>query len=209
MPIRVDLDLLSPNLREVWVVVPCDRADPDKGYASVKIKELPKKDWDMIWIDLSQREKAWFTAQKENGAPLTVAEAGEAARERHRDLLRRCVIDHDPADFPVEVEPLEPTDPNYPALLSRVIASGFSSSEAVSIIKNGGGNIPFNKDSFVELYERLSPDRDFVVNLAAILARFHAGEIVHAVDFWLKSKVPEKKIPPHLLKKSTLRMVSK
>jgi len=208
MPIRVDIDLLNPNFRECWIVVPCHRSEPEQGYASVKIREISKKDWDLLWSDLRQKEKAWFAAQKENASPLTIADLGEAAREKQREILRRCVIDHDPNDFAIEFLPLETGDPGYSALLAKLISSGFPASLATKIISNGGGALPFDKEKFVELYERLTPDREFIVNLTAIIARFHAGEVLHAVDFWRKSGVKDEKIPPHLLKKTALRIVS-
>ncbi len=213
MSLKINFDLLAPGFREASLSIPVNAFNPSRGWARVKVKELPKKQWDELWATLQIAERARIDALKTVVAvvtintsptlPLHLAELLETERAAQKAILRACVVGHEAADFITAIPTIETDHPQYAAHLSALLAAGFSPESAASALASGVGDTPFVldpkgviSDATLELYERVSPDRQFVVNLLASIYRFHCGEMLTAGDYWRANKVKEEDIPP-------------
>ena len=116
-------------------------------------------------------------------------------------MLRACLVDHDANDFTAECPVMAPEDPDYALTLAALVEAGFSSAAAQQGLVTGLLPIPFTKkegvisEETLQLYERLAPDRAFVLNLTTMVGRAQAGDILNAGDIWRSEGVSEDKIP--------------
>lgn len=210
MSLKITFDLLAPGFREASLSIPVHASNPSKGWARVKVKELPKKIWDELWATLQIAERARIDAIKivvtvntMSASPLRLAELLETERAAQKAILRACVVGHEASDFITATPTVETDHPDYSKHLSALLAAGFSPESAASALASGVGDTPFVldpkggiSDATLELYERVSPDRQFVVNLLASIYRFHCGEVLTAGDYWRANRVKEEDIPP-------------
>jgi len=201
MSLKISLDLLAPGLRSFWLSVPRHAKDPSQGWARVKVAELSKKKWDLLWGAVLEAQSSLQEAATKGASVAELVTLREAARETGLAVLRACVIDHNASDFTAECPVMEPTDPDYALTLAALVESGFSSERAQEGLATGLLPIPFGKtngglaEETLQLYERLAPDRAFVLNLTTMIARAQAGDVLTAGDIWRSEGVSEDKIP--------------
>ena len=201
MSLRLTLDLLAPGLRTAWLSIPVSATDPDKGWARIKVQEVQKKQWDQLWQTLAQAERARAAAITDQRPPAIIAEARETERAAGVAILRACVVGHEATDFEAELPLLDQSAPEYPTILAALLAAGFSVEDATQGLALGLIATPFRSekgviaDATIELYERVTPDRVFVINLLASIYRFHCGQVLTAGDYWRAEGVQEERIP--------------
>jgi hypothetical protein len=200
--LRITLDLLAPGCRTVQLSIPVHAMSPEHGWARVTVKEVSKNRWDLLWATLQQAERDRNNALKENASPQRIAEVRAAERLAGYQLLKATVTGHEASDFMTTCPKAEPGTPEHTTLLSALLQAGFTPEVATAALVAGECPTPFLaddkgavSDATLELYERVSPDRQFLINLMASIYRFHAGEIIAAGDYWRTAKVPEEKIP--------------
>lgn len=204
MSLRLTLDLLAPGLRTASLSVPVSRTDPGKGWAMITVKEIPKLEWDELWAALQQAEKSTAVALRNllSESPQHLAKLQEAERTAIKAILQRALVGHEASDFETMVPVLAPDSPDYARVLSTLLKAGVSAEVAAAALVSGVCPTPFVlnekgvvSDATLDLYDRLSPEREFAVNICAMINMFQCGYQGTAGDIWRSAKVEESKIP--------------
>lgn len=197
---RIPINLLSTRLRKEWVRVPAHPYSRDYGTASVLLQEVSGDLFDDLWGAVQAAEQEVETLSQATPKDTAKLHAAKASlREAYAAVIDACVVDHDPADFTVEVPKESPVSALGQEIFGMLKAMGFDDNEAHAGLAKGLVAKPFVAGSMAPFYARCQPDKRFLVTLLRFIRRFQSCDTPTPEAYWLANGLPplaEKKEPP-------------
>lgn len=166
---KITFDILSGGAREDWALLPARLDDRAAGLARVKFREIPRTEWDRLYLARVAALQAAadlglaYAQELRTASTLPPAERTAAIRalnERYdprfresmkecrtatQELLSRVIVDHDPKYFEAEA----PADPKlHPAFAESLRGLGYAEEEIEESLRTGRAYARFRGATF-------------------------------------------------------------